>query len=127
MFSWIKQFYFPVFSVLAAIVYALKRWGGNDILPSWAAHYMNDFFCMPIVLYVCRYVVRLLRSDSHLELDIGPILSLTLFYSLYFEGYLPLVNARYTADPKDVLLYFLGAAFFYLIENRWHHKNVDRV
>ncbi|MCM4167293.1 hypothetical protein KCTC52924_02876 [Arenibacter antarcticus] len=113
---WIKRMYFPLFSILGVGIYTIQRWGSGGILPSWVIYYVNDFLCMPIVLYICQLAVRRLKSNKRLKLTLRPILSLTLFYSLYFEVYLPMVNVRYTADLMDVVLYFLGAAFFYLVE-----------
>lgn len=114
---WVQRWYFPLFCVVGAGVYAIQRWGDGGVLPRWVAHYLNDFLCMPIVLFIGRFVVRILKSDKQLNLPVIPILSLTCFYALYFEAYLPGINARYTADPMDVLMYFMGAAFFYLMEN----------
>ncbi|GGW22167.1 hypothetical protein [Arenibacter certesii] len=119
----VKKIYFPVFSILGGAIYAIQRWGDGGMLPSWTAYYMNDLLCMPIVLYMCRYVVRWLKSDDNLNLTLSSIISLTLFYSLYFEVYLPEINDRYTADILDVLMYSLGAAFFYFIENVVDNEN----
>jgi hypothetical protein len=85
---------------------------GEVPLPSWINSYVNDFLCMPILLYLCRYVVRFLRSDSELLLPYPPIFLLTLFYAVYFEAYLPDIDPRYTADIHDVFLYFAGSGFF---------------
>lgn len=115
--SWIKRMYFPFFAILGGAIYVVQRLGKAEILPTWVAYYMNDLLCMPIVLYICRYAVRWLKSDKNLNLTVFSIISLTVFYSIYFEVYLPKVNIRYTADIFDVVMYFLGAAFFYLIEN----------
>ena len=71
---------------------------------------------MPIVLYGCRAVVRFLRKEPNLQLPATLLLILTLFYSVYFEYYLPQHNNRYTSDGMDVLMYFLGTTFFYGIE-----------
>ncbi|KOY50838.1 hypothetical protein I602_398 [Polaribacter dokdonensis DSW-5] len=39
-------------------------------------------------------------------------------YSLIFEFILPQQLTRYTADPIDVILYFLGGFTFYLLQNK---------
>ncbi len=70
---------------------------------------------MPIVLFVCKYVVRELKSNKA-RLPWSLVFMVTLFYSVYFEYYLPKVNPRYTADFLDVLLYFMGAGFFCIME-----------
>ncbi len=73
---------------------------------------------MPIVLFVCQYTVRKLKADSGIRLSLPLILSVTLYYTLFFEYYLPKVNMRYTADLWDVVLYFSGSLFFYVMENK---------
>ncbi len=74
---------------------------------------------MPIVLFVCQSVVRELKSNKE-RLPWSLIFMVTLFYSVYFEYYLPKVNPRYTADFVDVLLYFMGAVFFCIMEISGH-------
>ena len=114
--KWAIRKYIVIFGGIGAFIYVIQKWGGD--LPWWMAHYMNDFLCMPIVLFLCRSVVRLLRSNHSLQLPFPLILLLTLYFAFYFEYYLPQVNTRYTADIWDVVLYFLGSIFFYLMERR---------
>ncbi|WP_147415810.1 hypothetical protein [Ulvibacterium marinum] len=87
-------------------------------LPEWTNNYLNDFLCMPIVLFMGQFAIRKLKGNNTLRLPWPLILTLTLFYSVYFEYYLPRINLRYTADFLDVVLYFSGSAFFYLMENK---------
>ena len=108
--------YVPIFCLLAGLIHLAQQW--SLALPLWVNNYMNDFFCMPIVLFVCQYAVRKLKSHLKFRLSLPLILSVTLYYAIYFEYYLPKINPRYTADPLDVVLYFLGALFFYFTENR---------
>ena len=124
-FHYFKPIYLPVFILFGALVYTAQQSGWP--LPSWANHYLNDFLCMPIVLFVCRYAVRHLKSNGNLQLSLPVTFSVTLYYAIYFEFYLPKINLRYTADPLDVILYFSGALFFYFMENKLpklgHPKN----
>lgn len=87
-------------------------------LPNWVVNYVNDFLCMPIVLTICLKAVHLVKKDHTIKLGIFPILSLTIFYSVYFEVYLPKVEPRYTADVWDVIMYFLGSILFYILQFR---------
>lgn len=43
------------------------------------------------------------------------ILALAVYYSFYFECYLPKHKKRYTSDFMDVKCYFLGAVCFYIL------------
>ncbi len=111
-----KPLYLTAFILLGTLIYTAQQSGWP--LSSWANHYLNDFLCMPIVLFVCRYAVRKLKSNKNLQLSLPVTFSVTLYYALYFEFYVPKVNLRYTADPLDVILYFSGALFFYFMENK---------
>ncbi|MDT0643008.1 hypothetical protein RM553_09235 [Zunongwangia sp. F363] len=72
---------------------------------------------MPVVLGICLKTVQWLKQDKQLNLKILPILSLTVFYSLYFELLLPEIMSRYTADFLDVIMYFSGAVLFFLMQH----------
>lgn len=108
--------YAPVFCLLAGLIHVAQQ--VSFVLPSWINNYMNDFFCMPLVLFVCQYAVRKIKSNRGLRLPLSLIFSVTLYYAIYFEYYLPKVSPRYTGDPVDVILYFSGSLFFYFMENR---------
>ncbi len=73
---------------------------------------------MPIVLVVCLYLVRFIKSNRTLRIPLPVVVAMTLYFALYFEYYLPKVTDRYTSDFIDVLLYFGGATFFLLVEKR---------
>lgn len=113
----LKALYFPLFCLTAMTVYGLQKMSIS--LPEWTNNYLNDFLCMPIVLFIGQFTIRKLKRNNILRLPWPLILTLTLFYSIYFEYYLPGINSRYTADFLDVILYFLGSALFYVMENRW--------
>lgn len=67
---------------------------------------------MPLVLGLLLSTIRYLKNDSSFQFSKSFIAGLALYYAVYFEYYLPGVNARYTGDPIDVLLYFLGGFLF---------------
>ena len=71
---------------------------------------------MPVVLTVCLKVVHLIKKDTSIRLPLALVLTLTSFYSIYFEYYMPLVETRYTADWLDVVMYFAGAMVFYILQ-----------
>lgn len=109
-----RKFYFPIFCCMAIFIYVMQL--GGIALPDFWDDYVNDFLCMPIVLYLCRFTVRTIRSSSKLQLPLPLIFLLTVAYSLFFEYYQPIVDSRYTQDLLDVVLYFSGSLFFYLVE-----------
>ena len=118
-FYYIQRYYFWVFSVIALSVYSLQKF--SIPIPYLFQNYLNDLLCIPIVLKVCQYVIRYIKSDITIRLNFLQIFTVCLGYTLYFEWYLPLHNPRYTADGIDILMYFIGGLFFYGVEN---HKRL---
>ncbi len=114
---WIRHSYMLVFCSMASLVYVTQQWG--MALPLWVNNYLNDFLCMPIVLFICRYAVRRFKANNEIRLSLPLILMVTLYYAFYFEYYVPQVNPRYTADAIDIALYFSGALFFYVVEKEY--------
>jgi hypothetical protein len=90
----------------------------NIYLPNWVVFYVNDFLCMPIVLFICLKVVHLIWKDPTMRLSLFSIFSLTTFYAIYFEIYLPKVEPRYTGDVLDVVMYVAGSLLFYFLQFR---------
>ncbi len=74
---------------------------------------------MPLVLTICLALLQLIKKNYRLTIPIFVIASVTLYYLLFFEWYLPKVNPRYTADLIDILLYISGAVIFYFMQNKW--------
>lgn len=64
---------------------------------------------------------RWLKRDPTLKVSTSVVLLQTGIISVYFEWYLPYHSARsieYTSDWLDVLMYFVGAILFLLIQKR---------
>ena len=110
----VKKWYFPLISIVAIILYAGPRLG--LIPPALLNNYLNDFLCMPIVLTLCQKSIAFIKSDKHICIPIALQFLLTLLFSVYFEYVLPTLNARYTSDPVDVVLYFLGTLCYFILE-----------
>lgn len=87
-------------------------------MPWWVNFYVNDFLCMPVVLTISLKAVQFLKKDFSIRLPLLLVLTLTSFYAIYFEYFLPQVEARYTADWLDVVMYFSGALIFYILQFR---------
>lgn len=87
-------------------------------LPVWVTSYLNDLLCMPIVLWICLKAVHIIKRDNRIHLDLFTIFSITIFYAVYFEWYLPRVEPRYTADWMDIIMYLSGALIFYFMQFR---------
>lgn len=74
---------------------------------------------MPLVLTICLLVLQFIKNNNRITIPIFAIASITLYYILYFEWYLPKINERYTQDPIDGVLYSIGATAFYFMQKRW--------
>ena len=116
--------YFPIFVILASVVFALQKF--QVALPPVINNYLNDFLCMPIVLYICRFAVRTLKSNRRLQIPIGLVFLITIGYAVYFEYYLPQFSPRYTGDIIDVFVYFGGAFFFIFFNGERNLKDMYR-
>lgn len=111
-----KQILFGLCVVIATCIYLCQR---IDItLYPWVNNYVNDFLTLPIILSISLFIVRKIKKDPLLTLPITLVLLVASFYSVYFEYYLPKVTTRYTQDPIDVALYFLGGLVYYFINKR---------
>lgn len=107
--------YFIIVFIIASCIYTAQQL--EIALPALINNYVNDFLCLPIVLSICCYLIRIVKRDTYFKLSLFTILSVTTYYSVYFEYYLPKVNPRYTADIIDVLLYFSGALVYYIMQD----------
>ena len=85
----------------------------NFFLPWYVNNYLNDLLCIPLVLGLLSFTIQYLKNDSSFQFSLSFITGLAVYYSLYFEYYLPEVNSRYTSDWIDILLYFFGGILFY--------------
>ncbi|MFS4466536.1 hypothetical protein [Maribacter sp. 2210JD10-5] len=112
----VRQFYFPVLLILSLTVYLLQQFEME--IPKLANNYLNDFLCIPIVLKICQYAVRYIKSDATIKIPLLLQVIIALLFIFYFEGVLPQLNSRYTADVMDILAYSLGLSLFIMIEHQ---------
>ena len=108
------MFYFPVICFVAAIIYFCQFMEFG--VPKLINNHFNDFVCIPIVLKICQYAVRYIKSNQELILPVFLQLCVTSIFCVYFEYVLPKYNSRYTGDSLDVVMYLLGMLFFLIIE-----------
>ncbi|WP_423819611.1 hypothetical protein V5739_03215 [Salinimicrobium sp. TIG7-5_MAKvit] len=85
-------------------------------LPEFFTSHLNDLLCMPIVLSICLFIIRSFSRNKGIKISLFSACSLAALYSVYFELYLPDNSTRYTSDVIDVILYFLGAFAFWLVQ-----------
>jgi hypothetical protein len=107
-------FFFLVSLVSGTTIYFLQFF--KILLPKIIHFYANDFFIMPIVLFISLQVLKFTRNQSNFTIPLFYILYLCAFYSVVFEFILPNYLARYTKDYIDVLLYFASGIVFYKLQ-----------
>ena len=112
--SMFRPFFKPYF-LIALALYLIVRMGrlGWYTPNDWVNSYLNDFLCMPIILTICLVGVRYLKRIPQFKLSPVMIFGMTAFYAFLFEFVLPNSNRIYTADWVDVIMYFLGAFFYW--------------
>jgi len=115
-----KRILFYIALCIALSIYLLQHKG--FVLPNWINNYVNDFLTLPLVLSLGLFVIRKIRNEPSVQLPFLLVISIALFYSLYFEWYLPQHNHRYTSDWLDCVLYFAGAILFYFLQKSSKQK-----
>lgn len=105
---------FIVFFAAFSINWLLQR---NGIHVPVLHAYMDDFICVPVVLFPVLLIYRkwIAKSDSYV-LPIGYIISTCLILSLVFEIVLPIKNTNHTSDPMDMFLYGIGGVLFWFMQ-----------
>ncbi len=84
----------------------------------WVRSYLDDVLCLPVVLAAVLATLRLHRRRPGLTLPLSVGLVALAGYALWFEGVLPLLDSRATADVRDVPAYGAGLVLFMVWINR---------
>lgn len=117
-----KMLYFTMVFI-ALTIYTMQRL--NLSLPTIVTNYANDLLYLPLVLGAIEFIIRQLKKDSSFGLPLGFVIFLAISYSIYFEYYLPKVDARYTSDCIDVFLYLVGGIGYFFIGNKRKHTVLE--
>ena len=119
---WRKEVLPPVpLAVLAGcgLVFLFVRLGEiSGLSPWWAAGYLDDLICLPLVLGAVLVGHRLRGRSPRFRLPAVHGAVAFIIFCLYFEVLLPRVDGGFTADPWDVVMYALGLVLFQLGVNR---------
>lgn len=104
-----KYLYFIFFILLYALVRCLEAF---DLIPyNWISFFITDLCAMPLVLGILLFIAHKLRP-SIVKFPVWFILGMTIYWSIYFEYYLPKQSSQFTGDWIDVLMYFIGSFSF---------------
>src|SRR5690606_38000153 len=116
----------PFFLACVMIYLAIKIAQQAQVkLPGVIQNYGADMLCMPIVFWLILVIVRKFKKNNALYLSVSVVLFVFIYWSVYFEYYLPSKNAMYTGDIVDVLMYAFGSGIF-LIWQKFNSTTVIR-
>jgi hypothetical protein len=92
-------------------------WGWR--LPNVVRFYLADVVALPLELTLLLYMMRhwYFRRPSFV-LPTTWIVGTWLVFGVWFEGILPRIDHRATADPLDVVAYAVGGFIFWRWLNR---------
>ncbi|WP_299758799.1 magnesium citrate secondary transporter [uncultured Pontibacter sp.] len=89
----------------------------------WPLHtHLDDLLALPLTLTVALAAERLYFKNPYFVLPKQYTLLALLLFSVVFEGLLPRLHNKYTADAWDVLAYMVGALIFQV----WLNKPLAR-
>jgi hypothetical protein len=108
----------PVF-VLASLAYLVNRFLLTWLhLPHYQIPYLNDVLCLPVTLTVALFVQqKLFPGTARQRLNLAQVVFTFVYFSVFFEGLLPALAARYTRDGWDIVAYGAGGLLFYFACN----------
>ncbi len=104
--------------VSAYVLIRLDRVTEWFLFPEFIRYNFNDFLCLPIILTLTVCILRFIKQDNTIKLAGALIFGEAVFYSLLFEIILPFYSIKHTADYRDVMMYFLGAFFYWIMKKR---------
>ena len=114
-----KRSIYLLLFIISMVVYMFQKL--NIALPKLINNYLNDGIAMLFVLKIVDVVVYNIYQKQ-LARNIKYVIGIVLYFSFIFEYLYPMFHSRYTADWWDVLVYFIGAMVFLIIENYDYKK-----
>lgn len=88
--------------------------------PAFIEFYFTDLLFVPAMGSFSLIFVRLIKREEQLTIPIGAVLFQTILISTYFEWYLPFYSGKegHTSDMIDILMYFIGAGLFLILQRK---------
>ena len=81
--------------------------------------YITDAFAIPVIANLGLWFQRVfIYKSNYYVLSAWHVVFIVLYVTVVFEGLLPWLSVKYTADSIDVVLYVIGGVFFYLVMNK---------
>lgn len=107
--------WFVIFSVIWLVVFICTK---SHIYFWWPIQfYLIDLIAVPILGTLSLAFYKWILKDQSVKLAIWHICFLLFGLTIVFEVLLPKNNSRYISDFWDVVMYALGALFFFFVMN----------
>ncbi|WP_124579329.1 hypothetical protein [Pedobacter sp. KBW06] len=90
----------------------------GHIFPDLIQFYLSDLLAIPIAGTLGLWFMRWVLNQRNFVLSPMQVLSMVLLFSCSFEMIFPFFMDRYTGDPIDIGLYFIGGLFFLRVMNK---------
>ena len=103
---------------VSASVYALNRILLIPMLPEvwFLKQYVGDVLALPVYLPLSFYLAwRLQLIPEDFQVHVSHIVGASIIFSLLFEGIVPALDTTAVRDPWDVVAYFTGGLFVYIV------------
>lgn len=101
--------------LIGVVIYILQQVGIS--LPSFVNNYVNDLLAVPLTAWLTLAILKQWKGYTFVLTPLM-IIAIVLYFSIYFEWYLPQHNPRYTSDVMDILCYITGGIAFYFIQRK---------
>lgn len=122
---WIQNILISVFLLIYIVT---KTFDYFDLPQSYfVKNYLADLVCMPLVFFLIKWIISKIKAfKKWKKLPLFAILFVTGYWSVYFEYYLPSKSVQYTGDIRDVVMYFLGAILFIIIQELQSYNTIEQ-
>ncbi|HLU90748.1 MAG TPA: hypothetical protein VKZ51_13000 [Cyclobacteriaceae bacterium] len=110
------------FFILSCVLFWVNQYleKVRQIFIPFVHSYLDDLLLMPVALGITLQIYRWIHpAKEKFAFTKVQIAVAVIYFSILFEGLLPLWSDLYTRDLLDVVFYSIGAVLFYfLINNR---------
>lgn len=103
---------------IAVLLYLLKNAFGYS--PT-IVNVLNDLMALPFIL-ICMEATMKLIYGNKFKMDLNFVMATFLTISILFEVIFPLFSKSITADPIDIVLYFIGSVLFLTAKQFFEEK-----
>ena len=113
----LKKYFVLLVMSFSYLIHLLFRYMHYSVY-RFFSNYFADILCLPLLLSFSLLLLRYLKKENNLWLNLRQIIFALIYTSILFEFIIPIYSSRYTSDFFDILAYSLGAFFFYIFQKK---------